>query len=369
MQQLVCSLCGETFSPENVLWRCPHCGGPLEWRGLPPFDAAKIEPKEPGLWRYRKFFPLPTAYQPLTLGEGWTPLISLPAFSPNLHFKLEFLLPTGSFKDRGVALVVNRLAIGNIREFVDDSSGNAGASMAAYGAMAGMKAHICTPDYAPAEKKAQISNFGADLITVPGPRPEATKAALRLAEGGLFYASHAWVPINLVGQQTAAFEIWEQLGGRTPDWILTPVGQGTLFLGLYGGFERLRAAGHIRRLPRLVAVQAEKVSPVVKAFHAGAEDVEAVPPGMTIADGMAITQPVRGRRILQALRKSSGDAIAVREEEIIAARRQLAHNGLFVEPTSAAPLAALALLQDRVAPNDTIVIPLTGNGLKKPEMP
>ncbi len=368
MQHLVCMQCGETFSGERELWRCPSCGGPLVWRDLPAFEPAHIAPSAPGLWRYRAFFPLPPDHKLLTLGEGWTPLIASPGWGGKVLFKLEFLLPTGSFKDRGVALVINRLADLGIKEVADDSSGNAGASMAAYAAMAGIKAHICTPAYAPEGKKAQIRNFGADLISVPGPRPEATKAAQHLATDGIFYASHAWVPINLVGQQTAAFEIWEQLGGHAPDWILLPTGQGTLFLGLYEGFKRLQAAGLINRLPRLVAVQASKVAPLVRAFSAGAAQVAAVAPDYTVADGIAITQPVRGRQLIEALRASHGLAVAVSEEEILAARRRLAHYGLFVEPTSAAPVAALLHLREQIDPDAVVVIPLTGNGLKKPEM-
>jgi len=368
MQHLVCTHCEKTFDGERVLWRCPTCGGPLVWDDLPSFDPARIAPSEPGLWRYKAFFPLPANHKPLTLGEGWTPLIASPGWGEHTLFKLDFLLPTGSFKDRGVALIINRFANHGIREVADDSSGNAGASMAAYAAMAGIKAHICTPAYAPEGKKAQIRNFGADLISVPGPRPEATKAAQRMATGNIFYASHAWVPINLVGQQTAAFEIWEQLGQRAPDWILLPVGQGTLFLGLYDGFKRLQAAGLISTLPRLVAVQATKIAPLVHAFRAGGEQVAAVAADYTVADGIAITKPVRGKHLLAALRDSHGLAVAVDEAEILAARRQLARYGLFVEPTSAAPVAALARLREQIAPDAVVVIPLTGNGLKKPEM-
>ena len=368
MAQLICSHCGRKFPGGELLWRCPDCGGPLEWDDLPPLDPACIEPNMPGLWRYRHFFPLLQDVEPLTLGEGWTPLVRLKGLGPNLYLKLEFLSPTGSFKDRGVALVVNRLALAGVTELVDDSSGNAGASMAAYSALAGIKAHICVPAYAPGGKKAQIEAFGAELTLVEGPRPEATKAALRIADEGVFYASHAWVPINLVGQQTAAFEIWEQLGERAPDWILMPVGQGTLFLGMYHGFKRLLEASLIDRLPRLVAVQAEKIPPVVRALWSGAKDVESVAPGYTVADGISITKPVRGRRILEALRETRGTAVAVSDDEILAARKMLSLKGVFVETTSAAPVAALSHLQNEIGEDDIVVIPLTGSGLKQWEI-
>ncbi len=364
MAKLICTKCGSTFAENELLWRCPECGGPLEWTDLPAFSPDGIEPEMPGLWRYLRFLPSMEG-EPLTLGEGWTPLVSVPGFGEDVRFKLEFLAPTGSFKDRGVALVVNRLVRSGVREIVDDSSGNAGASMAAYSALAGISARICVPSYAPAGKKAQIAAFGADLILVDGPRPEATREAIRIADGGVFYASHAWVPINLVGQQTAAFEIWEQLGRRAPDWVIVPVGQGTLLLGLYRGFGRLLDAGVIDRMPRLVAVQSEKVSPVVKAFRSGDEDVEEVDPDYTVADGIAITNPLRGRDILRALRETGGNAIAVGEEEIVSAKVRLAHNGIFVEPTSAAPVAALEHLRDAIREGEIVVIPLTGTGLKQ----
>ncbi len=336
----------------------------MEWADLPPFSPDEIDPEMPGLWRYHRFFPTMDE-EPLTLGEGWTPLVSIPGLGENVHFKLEFLAPTGSFKDRGVALVVNRLAQFGVWEIVDDSSGNAGASVAAYSALAGIRAHICVPSYAPEGKKAQIAAFGADLVLVDGPRPAATREAMGIADRGVFYASHAWVPINLVGQQTAAFEMWEQLGRRAPDWVIVPVGQGTLLLGLYRGFGRLLDSGLIERMPRLVAVQAKKIPPVVEAFEAGDEEVDGVDPGYTVADGIAITKPVRGSVILKALRETGGDAIAVDEEEIVSAKVRLAHNGVFVETTSAAPVAALEHLMDRIGKDETVVIPLTGTGLKQ----
>ncbi len=363
MSEQVCTHCGSAFGPEELLFRCPRCGGPLEWRDLPRFDPKLIQQNMPGLWRYRPFFPEVLPEHPLTLGEGWTPIVHVPRLGDNVLFKLEYVSPTASFKDRGVALVINQLRRFGVSEFADDSSGNAGASMATYGAMAGMTAHIFSPAYAPKGKIEQIRAFGAKLTLVPGPRPEATKAAVAMAEKGVFYASHAWVPVNIVGQQTAAFEVWEQLGGKLPDAVAMPVGQGTLLLGMYQGFKRLLEAKVIDRIPRLIAVQAKKVSPVVQAFEKSLDDVPAVEPDYTIADGMAITRPVRGKAILEAIRESSGTAIAVTEEEIEEARRKLALGGLFVEPTSAAPYAAISRLDIPAA--EKVLIMLTGSGLKK----
>ena len=164
---------------------------------------------------------------------------------------------------------------------------------------------------------------------------------------------------------TAAWELWEQLGRRAPDWILLPVAQGGQFLGLWWGFSQLLRAGLVDRLPHLAAVQAEQVAPIVWAWEAGLDRIPAVAPaGPTVAEGIAITRPVRGKRILQALRESDGCALAVGEEEILAARAVLAHHGYFVEPTSAAAVAGWLKLRDQIPEGETVILPLTGNGLK-----
>lgn len=353
---------------EEAPLRCPITGEPLEFGNLPTFDPALIDVDQPGHWRYAAMLPVVSPkHKRVTLGEGWTPLIDDEWNGLPVHWKFEGLMPSGSYKDRGISVMINWLLARGVTTVMDDSSGNAGASLACYAARAGLSARIFVPESAPEPKKAQIAVYGAELIEVPGPRSVATQAAEAAQDGDAIYASHAWHPACLLGFMTNAWEIWEQLGRRIPDWYVTPCGYGGLFLGAWRGFQRLYDCGIIDHLPRMVAVQADPITPVVDAFHEGWETVR---PRRTIgpkslADGIAVEQPVRARSILSALRHSNGTAIAVSNDEITQARQQLAEQGLFVEPTSATAAAALNHLRPHIQPGETVVVNLTGLGLKK----
>jgi threonine synthase len=280
--------------------------------------------------------------------------------------KLEYLAPTGSFKDRGTAVMMNELIRQGVSRVVEDSSGNAGASVAAYSARAGIGAHVFVPAYASPGKRAQIAVYGAQVEAVPGSREEAKRAAIQAADAdGVAYASHAYHPGFLLGQETVAWELWEQLDRKAPDWYLVPVGQGVHLLGVWRGFRRLQRAGLVDRIPRLVGVQAALLAPVCEAFEAGLLEV----PGLeftvpTQAEGLAIPKPVRGQRVLEAIRNSGGGCVAVTEEQIALARRRAALQGLYIEPTSATALAAVEAVAAMAGPKDTVVVPLTGSGLK-----
>jgi threonine synthase len=228
-----------------------------------------------------------------------------------------------------------------------------------------MQADIFVPAYASPAKQAQIAVYGANVRPIPGPRNNAKLAALEATEQGMTLASHAYHPGFLLGQQSVAWELWEQLGRQTPDWYVVPVGQGVHLLGVWLGFRRLRAAGLVERLPRLVAVQPTLMAPLCRAFEAGLDTVPAVEPGKpSVAEGLAIAAPVRGCRLLQAVRESGGTCIMVEEEAIHTARRLLAHQGFYAEPTSATVVAALEKVKDFAGPDESIVLPLTGSGLK-----
>lgn len=362
--KIICPECGaqETLVPER--WRC-DCGGAWEPVERTDFDPARIDVADTSLWRYRWLYDLGFETPTVRLGAGWTPLLPLVFSGREVLFKLEFLAPTASFKDRGTAVMINILAHRGVTHVTDDSSGNAGAAVAAYAARAGMRAEIFVPAYASPAKRAQITVYGAEVRSIPGPRVNAKLAAWEAAERGLVLASHAYHPGFLTGQQSVAWELWEQLGRRAPDWFVVPVGQGLHLLGLWLGFRRLKAAGLVDRLPRLVAVQAAALAPLCRAFEAGLETVPAVEPTIpSVAEGLAIAEPVRGRRLVQALRETVGTCVAVEDEAILAAQRQLAHQGLYVEPTSATAVAALEVVFQQAAPGETIVVPLTGSGLK-----
>jgi threonine synthase len=361
---VICPECGtqEDLTPER--WRC-DCGAAWEPVARTDFDPALFDRADRTIWRYRRLYDLDFEQPIARLGAGWTPLLPLTLDGRQLLLKPEYMAPTASFKDRGTAAMINILAHQGVTHVADDSSGNAGASVAAYAARAGMRAQIFVPSYASPAKQAQIAVYGAQVQPVPGPRANAKLAAFEAAARGVALASHAYHPGFLVGQQSVAWELWEQLGRRAPDWYVVPVGQGLHLLGVWLGFRRLRAAGLVQRLPRLVAVQADTLAPLCRAFEAGLETVPPVEPTVpSVAEGLAINEPVRGRRLLQALRETGGTCISVADETILAAQRRLAQHGLFIEPTSATVVAALDVLFQQAAPDDTIVVPLTGSGLK-----
>lgn len=297
LPQLVCPHCGRAAGPLD--WHCD--GHPLEIAGPPPFDAAAIDQAEWSMWRYAAALPVTRR---VSLGEGLTPLVPLAVDGLRFQAKLEYLNPTGSYKDRGTAALLSYLLTCGVAAVVEDSSGNAGASLAAYCAAAGVRARICVPAGAPAGKKRLIERFGAALVEVPGPRAAATEAA-RQAAREMPYASHAWSPLFIAGQMTCAWEIWERGG-----------------------------------------------------------PVEAAAQGPTVADGIVVTLPLRADELLAALRASGGAALRVSDAAVRAAQAALARRGLLVEPTGAVGAAALADVRRLAGAGAEIVVPLTGSGLK-----
>jgi len=348
-------------------------GAPLEYDELPRFDPASIQTAETGIWRYAAMLPVVSPGEArVTLGEGWTPLIRDEWAGIPVMWKIDALMPTGSYKDRGICVLVNWLEGLGYETLVDDSSGNAGASLACYAGRAGLQACIFVPATAPEPKKAQIAVYGGELVEVPGPRSEATLAVEVATRNSreMAYASHAWHPAFLFGQMTVAWEIWEQLGGHVPDWLVAPTGHGGTLLGAWRGFQHLRVSGVTNKLPKLLAVQAEPYTPLYDAFVSRAEEVIPTPHVERIsADGIAISYPVRWRALLEAIRFSKGIAHSVSEEAVRTAHGELAERGIFVEPTSATIAAALKQVPaETVKPNEVIVGVLTGHGLKHPPL-
>ncbi len=350
-----CSVCGADAGP--LAWRCVKCGGALDLVNLPPFDAAAIETSEFSLWRYAAMLPVARRF---SLGEGLTPLRPLTLAGHGFYAKLEYLNPTGSFKDRGNATMLNHLAAGGATEVIDNSSGNAGASLAAFAGLAGLKATIFVPAAtAVASKKKLIRAFGGAIIEAHDLPAEIYAAAEKSV-----YASHAWHPYFVLGQQTAAWEIWEQLGERAPAAVALPVGHGGLFLGLYRGFKALQQAGCIQRMPRMIAVQAAAVDPIVQGWQARLPEPPTLPAGQSVADGILIGAPVRGQQILQALYDSDGFALRVEDEAILAAQKRLQRQGIMLETTSAVPAAALPEIRRRIGASAELILAFTGSGLK-----
>jgi threonine synthase len=274
-------------------------------------------------------------------------------------------MPTGSFKDRGTTVLVSYLKRCGIDRVLEDSSGNAGASLSAYAAAAGLSCRILVPETASYPKIAQIAACGAEVVTVPGSRQDVAEAALAQS-AEIFYASHNWQPLFLEGTKTLAYELWEQLGFRAPDNVVVPLGYGSNVLGCDRGFAELAAGGEIARRPRLFGVQAARCAPFDAAFRAGATALVPTEIAATIAEGIATARPTRVAEVLRAVRESGGRIVAVEEAEIVAALRDLARRGLYVEPTSAAAAAGLTRLVSAgaIRPGDTTVLVLTGTGLK-----
>jgi threonine synthase len=363
--QLHCSRCGERYTPEALRWRC-DCGGPLDLACRPRFDRRRIAGRGPTLWRYREALPLAPEATPVHLGEGYTPLLQGRVGGFPVWLKQDHLFPTGSYKDRGAALLISHAAALGVQRVVEDSSGNAGAAIAAYCARAGLACDIYVPEESSPAKLLQIRGYGATLQRVPGGRQAAALAAQEAAQT-TYYASHVWNPFFLHGCKTFAFEVWEQLGRRAPDSLVLPVGNGTLLLGAAIGFDELLAARQIERAPRLIGVQAAACAPLALAYEGGAEAPVEVATQHTLAEGIAIAAPARGEQILAAVRRSEGQFIAVTEEEIATATRAWWRHGFALEPTAGATLAGLArYLAAGSHSREIIVSAITGHGLKAP---
>ncbi len=359
-----CLECGREAEYQLDLFRCP-CGGAWEPILSPMFNPEEIRSQDHSIWRYGAILGLDLKSPLIRMGVGWTPLVPVQLHDRLVHLKLEYLSPSGSFKDRGVNAMVNQLVSMGVKSVAEDSSGNAGASLAAHAARFGIPAKIFVPAYASPAKQDQIAVYGVEVIPVPGPRSAAQEAAQASAGEGRVYASHAYNPAYLAGQMTATWEIWEQLDGKGPDWIICPVAQGGQFLGYWFGFSQLLNAGLIDHLPHLVAVQSARIAPIYQAWSQGLENIPAIEAnGPTIAEGVAISRPVRGKRLLQALRETDGRVLAISEDDILESQHTLAHLGFYVEPTSALALAGLNQLEDEIGRSEIVVLPLTGNGLK-----
>lgn len=361
---LICSHCHTVYSPSEARWRC-QCGGYLLFQPTEMFKPEKLANRPTSLWRYREALGILSDSNIVTMGEGFTPLVQDELCGQSVLLKHDQLCPTSSFKDRGSTVMLSKLKEWGITEIIEDSSGNAGASVAAYATRAGIRAHIYIPGYTSAGKAAQIGMYGSDLVKVPGSREDTAQAAWDAASE-TFYASHNWSPYFINGLKTLAYEIAEQLGWQAPDWVVAPVGGGSLILGLYLGFVDLLKAGIVQRLPRLAAVQAENCAPVYHAWKQGLSDVPAVVKQETAAEGISIAQPVKGKDILQAIRATDGVVITVSDDEVWGMLTELGLRGVYVEPTAAAAPAAVAQLvsQGLIKDGQQVVVQLTGNGLK-----
>jgi threonine synthase len=359
-----CEQCAHEIPIDTRPWRC-ESGEMFSLVGPERFSAEDIDRRSSTFERYRALLPLGDAPM-VTLGGGMTPLVPGTIAGRAVWFKLDSQLPTGSFKDRGAAVVVAHLQRLGINRVVVDSSGNAAAAMAGYSAAAGIDCTVYAPATASPGKLVQARAYGSTVVPVEGDRDAVAAAAQAAAEGdsGTFYSSHNWSPIFSEGVKTWALEVWEQLGDRPPSTVFVPTGGGSALAGAWRGFTAFGSWP-----PRIVAVQPAACAPIVEAFRSGAARAIPTTPGSTLAEGAKIGSPARDALVLQALRNSKGWAEAVSEDALVAALRDLWGQGVYAEPTAALGAAACrAAIERGELDNDgEVVILITGSGLKATE--
>ncbi len=365
MTEYRCNACQSTYAIDTIRYKC-DCGGALNLRtseNLLPRD--EISRRSGTLWRYREAIPVDDDSSIVSLGEGMTPLRPFHDTASKHYLKLDFISPTGSYKDRGASVLISKLKELGMREVVEDSSGNAGAAIAAYCARAGIGCTIYCPASTSKGKLAQIGAYGASLKLIEGNRAATTEAVLEAAET-TYYASHNWNPFFLEGTKTVAYEIAEQLGWRAPDHVICPIGFGSVYLGLYIGFSELYAQGIVNNLPRLLGVQSAACSPIYKAYSRSGKIKRTSQTYETLAEGIAAEYPIRGEMIMDAQRGTDGTFTIVSEEEITSGIKILARRGVYVEPTSAVVVKAFdKFVEEGVIGRDEVVVSiLTGSGLK-----
>jgi threonine synthase len=314
-------------------------------------------------WRYAKSFPYVEPSEIVSLGEGWTPLVK---FSSTVFFKLESLNPTGSFKDRGSTVLMSAItrSVKDAGLYVsEDSSGNAGASIAAYAARAGLRCKIYVPEAVSGPKFNQIRFYGADVVKVAGNRSRVTEEAQK-KENRKTYVGHILHPVFRDGMRTFAYEIAEQFCWKLPERIYLPVSAGTLLLGLLAGLKHLVASGVLKTYPTVVACQTRQVSPLYHCLNG----LRYAPPEKvtSVADALVSINPPLLDLMTKELKEADGEAVIVDEKEIIEAFKELALNGFFVEPSSAVAYAGYKkqVQAKQVSRGTTSLIVLTGMGLK-----
>ncbi len=377
MFHMVCLTCGQTCGDVSLV-ACPRDGGVLDLRY--DSEAFPLQPHLPGMWRYAARLPLTDPKHIVSLGEGDTPMVQSSQLGadidlPQLYFKNEGLNPTGSYKDRIASVGITYLRQLGRSAWAATSSGNAGASLAAYGARAGVEGYLFTLESAPRAKIAQIMSYGPQVMSVKRLGYEPAAEIATWANIAALCDANDWLmlitarsnsPQAMEGAKTIAYEICQQLDGEAPDVVYVPVGGGGLISCIWKGFKEWHAAGRIARLPRMVAVQPLGCDPITQAWQAGSP-VEPIENCSGAVSGISLTSPPDGDLVLQDLRESDGWALSIADEDTYRAQSALAsREGLFVEPAAAVVWAAARAdrLSGRLHGNETVVGLLTGIGFK-----
>jgi threonine synthase len=380
LTHLKCTNCGATYEWEKLQNLCPKCQKPL----FPVYDLDAVGKKlkkeelasrEKSLWRFREVLPLPMEAEPVTLGEGGTPLLRATRFGKaagvsNLWVKDEAQNPTQSFKARGMTTAVSMAKHLGATKLAVPSAGNAGGALAAYAARAGLEAHIFMPSDTPRANIIECRELGANVVLIDGLITDCgAEIAKRKAEEGWFDMSTLKEPYRVEGKKTLGYELAEQMNWTLPDVILYPTGGGTGLIGMWKAFDEMETLGWIgeKKRPRMFTVQASGCAPIVRAFEAGEKFAAEFADAHTLASGLRVPKAVGDFIMLDILRKSGGGAVTVDDDEMIGATREVGTaEGLFVAPEGAACFVALRklLARGKIGADERVVIFNTGSGIK-----
>jgi threonine synthase len=376
---LECTRCNRRYEPGQVLNLCAECGSPLFVRYDLERAAKNMRPghlalREPTLWRYDDVLPVENPDHRVSLGEGFTPLVTARRLGsqiglPRLFIKDESGEPTGSFKARGLSLAVSMAKALGATDVCLPSAGNAGSALAAYAAKGGLKAHVFMPRDVGEVFLMETRAYGAEVETVEGVITDAGRVcAAKAKEHGWYECATLKEPYRVEGKKTMGYELAEQMGWKLPDAILYPTGGGTGLIGMWKAFREMEAMGYLGPgRPRMYAVQAEGCAPIVKAFSEGLDEAPMWEGARTIAHGIRVPKALGDFLILRALRESHGAAVAVSDAEIIqGVKAAAATEGIFACPEGGACVAALRKLKanGHLSPDDTVVVFNTGTGFK-----
>jgi len=376
LTHLECSACGLQQQWSHLQNLCPSCHKPLF--AIVDLGAASrtlkretLPTREKSLWRYREVLPLPGNVEPVSLGEGGTPLLRAQKFGGDidLWIKDESTNPTQSFKARGMTVAVSMAKHLGATKLAVPSAGNAGGALAAYAARAGLEAHIFMPRDTPRANIIECHELGAHVTLINGLITDCgAEIARRKTKEGWFDVSTLKEPYRVEGKKTLGYELAEQFNWELPDLILYPTGGGTGLIGMWKAFDEMQALGWIgRKRPRMFAVQATGCAPIVRAFEAGEKSAGEFPNAHTIASGLRVPKAIGDFLILNILRQSNGGAIAVADKEMIRVTREVGSNeGLFIAPEAAACFDALKSLRSagKIRSGERVVIFNTGSGIK-----
>lgn len=357
--EFICNKCGNTYKDNEPVYRC-QCGGCLFLNEKHHITKKTIKHDRFNMWRYDEAYPLKYEDLHATFNEGLTPLVKAPVSEVNLRIKMDSLMPTGSFKDRGTVMVINYLLKKGASRITEDSSGNAGASVAAYCALGNIDCDIYIPEDTSFAKTVQIKSYGANIHKIKGTREDVALAAQKDVT---VYAGHNWHPMFVEGTKSLAYELWEQNKFEAPENIVAVAGNGSTILGIYYGFKSLYEDGQVTRMPRLFAVQAENCNPIYRLFNNIKPDSKK---NTTIAEGIALRNPNKAENVVQAVRKTNGDILSISDDKTVDALQDLATKGFFAEPTSSVAYAGIKELIERNVLNkeSDVIMVVSGNGLK-----